>query len=369
MTTANTLRKTALNETLKSQGAKMVDFFGWELPIQFEGIIKEHNAVRSSAGLFDVSHMGQIFITGPDGFKLLQKTNSNDLRRAIPGKGVYSHVINENGGVVDDVIAFCLALNRYLVIVNAATTNKDYEWFKSISKKINLKIENRSDEYSMIALQGPKTPEIMEKFADEAVKMPRFGIMEKKLFDTDCFISRTGYTGEDGFEVTTPHRVINKIWENLMELGHPHGIIPCGLGARDTLRLEAGYLLYGQDIDDEHTTIEANYGWAVCFDKGKFTGRSVLLKQKQEGIKRRLTGIALTEPGVPRPGCKVFREGNEIGILASATYSPTLKKGIGVGYVTIPNLKPGEEIEVEIHSKKTKAVVHQVPFYKGTAFK
>ncbi|MBI4655868.1 MAG: glycine cleavage system protein T [Elusimicrobia bacterium] len=339
MDNTQTLKKTALNGTLKKLGGKMVDFFGWELPIQFEGIIKEHTAVRNSAGIFDVSHMGQIFIRGANAFKLLQKTNSNDLKKAIIGKGVYSHLLNEKAGVVDDVIA------------------------------MNLDVQNKSPEYSMLALQGPKAPDMMKVFAPEAEKLPRFGIIEKKLFNADSFINRTGYTGEDGFEITAPHGAINAIWENLMEIAKDIPLTPCGLGARDTLRLEAGYLLYGQDIDDNHTTLEANYGWAVCFDKGEFIGRNALLKQKQNGIERRLTGIALAGPGVPRRGCKVFKDGRQIGELASATYSPTLKRGIGTGYLSEPKLKPGEELEVEIHSKMLKAAVHQVPFYKGTAFK
>lgn len=363
------VKKTALNETMRKAGGKMVDFHGWELPMQFEGILKEHAAVRNSAGIFDVSHMGQLIITGPDSFKLLQKTTANDLRKAVVGKGVYSHILNEKGGLVDDIIAFCLALNKYLVIVNATTSTKDFNWFSSKAAKANVKVENKSDDYSMIAVQGPNVPKIMELLAPEAVQLPRFGIVEKKLFGADCFISRTGYTGEDGFEITAPHAVITDIWNRLMELGKPYDIVPCGLGARDTLRLESGYLLYGQDVDDEHSTYEANYGWVVCMDKGDFTAKSILLKQKTEGIKRKLIGVALKAAGVPRPGCKVFHNGHEIGTLASATYSPTLKKGIGVGYLSEPALKAGEPLEVEIHGKKVPAEVSKVPFHKGTAFK
>jgi len=345
----------------------MVDFHGWELPIQFEGILKEHAAVRNSAGIFDVSHMGQLFVTGADSFKLLQKANANDLRKATIGKGVYSHLLNEKGGLVDDIIAFCLALNRYLVIVNATTSVKDYEWLRSRTGKDNVKVENMSDHYSMLAVQGPSVPKMMETFAPEALKLPRFGIVEKKLYGEDCFISRTGYTGEDGFEITAPHAAIQNVWDAMMDLGRPYGIVPCGLGARDTLRLESGYLLYGQDVDDDHTTYEANYGWVVCLDKGDFTGRDVLLKQKSEGLKRKLTGVTLAG-GVPRPGCKVFKGGKEIGELASATYSPTLKKGIGVGYLSEPGLKPGEPLEVEVHGKRLPAQAARTPFHKGTAF-
>ncbi|MCX5786600.1 MAG: glycine cleavage system aminomethyltransferase GcvT [Elusimicrobia bacterium] len=367
--TADKLKRTALNETCRKYGGKMVDFHGWELPIQFEGIIKEHNAVRNSAGIFDVSHMGQVFVSGPDSFRLLQRTNANDLRKAVPGKGVYSHLTNEHAGLVDDIIAFCLSINRYLVIVNATTSTKDYNWLKSQARKMNVTIENKSDVYSMVAVQGPNVPKMFETFAPEALELPRFGIVEKKLFGQDCFVSRTGYTGEDGFEITAPHAVISQIWEQMMELGKPFNIIPCGLGARDTLRLEAGYLLYGQDVDDDHNTYEANYGWVVCLDKGEFIGRAVLERQKREGVTRKLTGVALTEGGVPRNGCKVFKDGKEIGELASATYSPTLKRGIGVGYLSIPDLKNGEPLEVEIHGRRVKAEVTKTPFHKGTAFK
>ncbi len=367
MSTATTVRRTALNETMRKAGGKMVDFHGWELPIEFAGILKEHEAVRKSAGIFDVSHMGQVFVTGADAFKLLQLTNANDLRKATPGKGVYSHVTNEKAGLVDDIIAFCLAADRYLVIVNATTSTKDYEWFKAQAAKMYVKVENKSDDFSMIAIQGPNVPKMFDTFAPEALKLPRFGIVEKDLHGEHCYISRTGYTGEDGFEITAPHSIINKLWDEMMELGRPYGIVPCGLGARDTLRLESGYLLYGQDVDDVHTTYESGYGWVVSLDKGDFIGRSILADQKANGVKLRLTGLTLTG-GVPRPGCKIFLDGKEVGELNSATYSPTLKKGIGVGYVTPPGLKPGTPLEVEIRGRRVKAEVSQMPFHKGTAF-
>jgi glycine cleavage system T protein len=362
------LRRTALNETERKAGGKMVDFHGWELPIEFSGILKEHEAVRNSAGIFDVSHMGQVFVTGPDAFKLLQHTNANDLKKATPGKGVYSHVTNEKAGLVDDIIAFCLEMDRYLVVVNAATALKDFEWFKKQAEKMRVKVENKSDEYSILAVQGPNVPKMFEEFAPEALKLPRFGIVEKELYGKHCFISRTGYTGEDGFEITAPNDIAVRLWEDMMELGKPYGIVPCGLGARDTLRLESGYLLYGQDVDDDHTTYEAGYGWVVCLDKGDFIGRQILADQKANGLKRKLTGIVLTAGGVPRAGCRVLIDGKEIGRLNSATYSPTLKKGIGVGYMTPAGLKPGTPVEVEIRGRMVKAEVARVPFHKGTAF-
>ena len=361
------LRRTVLNETERKAGGKMVDFHGWELPMEFTGIVKEHEAVRKSAGIFDVSHMGQVFVTGPDAFNLLQHLNANDLKKATPGKGVYSHLINEKGGLVDDIIAFCLSMDRYLVVVNAATADKDFAWIKKHSEHMSVTVENKSDEYSILAVQGPNVPLMMETFAPEALPLPRFGIVEKDIHGRHCFISRTGYTGEDGFEITCPNDIAVQLWNEMLELGKPYNIIPCGLGARDTLRLEAGYLLYGQDVDDDHSTYEANYGWVVCLDKGDFIGRSILAEQKANGVKRKLTGIVLSERGIPRQGCRIFHEGQEVGTFNSATYSPTLKKGIGMGYVT-PPLKPGTPVEVEIRGRRVKGGVVRTPFHKGGAF-
>lgn len=361
------LKKTALNEICRKYGGKMIDFHGWELPIQFEGIVKEHNAVRNSAGMFDVSHMGQIFVSGKDAANFLDYVNTNDIKKLKKNQGCYSHLPNGYKGIVDDVIDFCLDKERFLVIVNATTTQKDYEWFLKNSKNFDVKIENKSHEYSMIALQGPKTIEIMKNFEPEILKFPRFCIVESKFNGVDIFVSRTGYTGEDGFEITAPNEVISEIWEKLMELGKPYNLIPCGLGARDTLRLESGYLLYGNDIDDEHTSYEANYGWVVKLYKEKFIGKEIYEKQKKEGLKVKLTGIVTTK-GIPRENCRVFKDGKLIGTLQSATYSPTLKKGIGVGYFTMTDLKPQDKLEVEIHGKLTEAYVNEVPFYKGGAF-
>lgn len=361
------LRRTVLNETERTAGGKMVDFHGWELPIEFSGIVKEHEAVRKSAGIFDVSHMGQVFVTGPDAFKLLQYINANDIKKATKGKGVYSHLINEKGGLVDDIIAFCLEVDKYLVVVNAATADKDFEWIKKQACGMSVAVENKSNDYSILAVQGPNVPFMFEKFAPEALALPRFGIVEKEIYGYNSFISRTGYTGEDGFEITCPNEIAVKLWQEMLELGKPYNITPCGLGARDTLRLEAGYLLYGQDVDDEHSPYEAGYGWVVSLDKGSFIGRDILTEQKANGVQRKLTGIALCSAGIPRQGCKIFFEGKEIGTFASATYSPTLKKGIGLAYIT-PPLKAGTEVEAEIRGRKIKAEIVKTPFYKGGAF-
>jgi aminomethyltransferase len=360
------LRKTHLNEVHKKYGGKLVDFHGWELPVQFEGIIKEHITVRNGVGLFDVSHMGQIFVSGKDARKFLDWVNTNNVFKLKKGEGCYSHLPNERGGVVDDVINFCLDDERFLVIVNATTTEKDYNWFLKNSKNFDVKIENKSNEYSMIAIQGPKSVEVMKKFFPEILKYPRFGIVEADIMGKHCFVSRTGYTGEDGFEVTAPNEIIVEIWEKFMELGKPYDIKPCGLGARDSLRLESGYLLYGNDIDDEHSSYEANYGWVVKLNKGDFIGKEYLEKQKKEGIKQKLTGIVM-ENGVPRQGYKVFKNNVLLGTLTSATYSPSIKKSIGIGYMS-PDLKIGDEVEVEIRGNKMKAKISEVPFYKGGVF-
>jgi len=323
----NTLRKTALNSTCRKYGGRMVDFHGWELPIQFEGITKEHNAVRTGAGIFDVSHMGQIFVSGPDAAAFLDYINANDVKKLENNQGCYSHLPNGRRGIVDDVINFCLdkKSNRYLVIVNATTTLKDYEWMLENSKGFNVKIENKSGDYSMVAIQGPKTISIMKKFEPAILKFGRFSIVESSFNGEKIFVSRTGYTGEDGFEVAAPHKVINEIWEKFFELGKPEGLIPCGLGARDTLRLESGYLLYGNDIDDEHTTYEANYGWVVKLKKDKFIGKEIYEKQKAEGLKIRLIGL-VTETEFPEKDAKFFIKENSPAHCKAPPFPPLLKR-------------------------------------------
>ncbi|MBI4377447.1 MAG: glycine cleavage system aminomethyltransferase GcvT [Elusimicrobia bacterium] len=363
MAATTELRRTALFDAHVSLGAKMVDFHGWELPIQYESILKEHAAVRSLCGLFDVSHMGQVVAQGRDALKLLQKTNTNDISKIRPGKAIYSHLPNERGGVVDDVIISCLGPERYFVVVNAATREKDFRWLRRQAEGLDVELKDESDYYGMIAVQGPKAEQIVATDFPQAAALPRFGAMECRIFDQPSIITRTGYTGEDGFEFIVPNEMILRVWDNLLTKGRSIGAAPCGLGSRDTLRLEAGYLLYGQDIDDEHTSLEANYGWVVKLDKGPFIGRDILLKQREGGLKRRLTGVALQERGVPRPGCRVFHQGREIGSLASATFSPTLQKGIGVGYLSQADLAAGAALEVEIHGRKVPAQVSAVPFY------
>ena len=364
MSTSTLPRRTALFESHKRLGGRIVDFHGWELPIQYESIIKEHQAVRTVCGLFDVSHMGQVWVTGKDALAFLQKVNTNDIGRIKPGKAIYSHLPNERGGVVDDVIVSCLAPERYLVVVNAATADKDFAWFQKQARGLDVKLENKSDYYGMIAVQGPKAAELVGAEFPPAVTMPRFGAMELSVFDQPSVITRTGYTGEDGFEYIVPNEIISRLWDNLLLKGRSLGVVPCGLGARDTLRLEAGYLLYGQDLDDDHSSYEANYGWVVKLEKGDFIGKARLVDQKKHGLERKLTGVQLLDRGVPRAGAPVFVDGREAGKLCSATFSPTLQAGIGVGYLDRPDLAPGTRVELEIHGRRVAAGVVAVPFYR-----
>jgi aminomethyltransferase len=369
MTTSAAARRTALYESHKRLGGKIVDFHGWELPVQYESIMKEHEAVRNRCGLFDVSHMGQVFVSGPQALAFLQKVNANDIARIVPGKAIYSHLPNPAGGVVDDVIVSCLAANRYLVVVNAATADKDFAWFQKQAKGLDVALENRSEHYGMIAVQGPKAAALISLLAPRAAALPRFGALELELYGQPSFITRTGYTGEDGVEFIVPNEIVVRVWEDLLAQGQSYGAAPCGLGARDVLRLEAGYLLYGQDLDDEHSTFEANYGWVVKLDKGDFIGKAALVKQKAEGLKRKLTGVRLLERGVPRAGAPVLVDGREAGKFCSATFSPSLQAGIGVGYLDRPELAPGTKCAVVLYGREVPAEVVKVPFFQSPHLK
>ncbi|MBI5210384.1 MAG: glycine cleavage system aminomethyltransferase GcvT [Elusimicrobia bacterium] len=358
-----TVRRTPIYESHKRLNARLVDFHGWELPIQYEGILKEHLAVRERCGMFDVSHMGQVFVEGKDSLAFLQKVNSNDIGRIGPGRAVYSHLPNEKGGVVDDVIVSCLGPQRYLVVVNAATADKDFAWFTRQAQGMDVKLSNKSDHYGMIAVQGPKALGMLSADYPAVAKMKRFCALELSVFGQPSFITTTGYTGEEGLEFIVPSEIACRLWDDLLAKGRSCGLTPCGLGARDTLRLEAGYLLYGQDIDDDHSTLEAGYGWVVKFDKGEFLGKSVLVGQRDGGLQRRMVGLKLLEKGVPRPGCAVFAGELRLGVLTSATFSPCLQAGIGMGYLE-GDVAPGTKLAVELYGRRLAAEAVKMPFFK-----
>ncbi|MHB2026187.1 MAG: glycine cleavage system aminomethyltransferase GcvT [Elusimicrobiota bacterium] len=365
MSSTAEVNRTALYERHRALGGRLVDFHGWELPIQYEGIIKEHEAVRRRCGLFDVSHMGQFEIKGAQALEFLQKTNANDVGRISPGRAIYSHLPNEKGGVVDDVIISCLAPEHYFMVVNAATRATDWAWLKKQAAGFAVEMEDQSDRYGMIAVQGPAAAELVSADFPQTRELPRFGALKTEVFGQESLITRTGYTGEDGFEFIVPNKIAAELWNNLLLKGRSLGAAPCGLGARDTLRLEAGLLLYGQDIDGDHTTIEAGYGWTVKLDKGDFLGREVLARQAHGGLSRKLFGVRLAERGVPRAGSSVFRQGRAAGTLSSATFSPTLGVGIGMGYLSPADFKPDERVEVEIHGRLAQAHIVRMPFYKS----
>ena len=335
----------------------MVDFHGWLLPVQFESIIAEHKAVRTAAGMFDVSHMGQIIFKGPDAYKFLQYVATNNFK-VEEGRGAYSHIVNEQGGIIDDIIAFCINEQEFFVVVNSATCKKDYAWFKEKAKNFKVEVSNVSDKYSMLALQGPKVLDILEEILPNVKNIKRFCLKKETLFGAEVLITRTGYTGEDGVEIMGSAEVINK----LFAWGLAHNIKPCGLGARDLLRLESGYLLSGSDMDETKTPYEASCGWVVKLGKEDFIGKAALAKQKETGVSQVWTGFILTEPGIAREGCKIYQGDKEIGYLTSATYSPAYK-AICAGYAPA-TLKENDEVQIEVRGRKIKAKKITMPFYK-----
>ena len=352
------LKKTPLAPRCEAAGGKMVDFHGWLLPVQFAGILAEHKAVRESAGMFDVSHMGQIFVEGKDAWSFLQFVSCNNIKNG-PAEGTYFHILTEKGTIIDDAIAFCLSPEQFLVVVNAACVQTDFEWFTKQAENFEVTVRNESDRWGMLAIQGPQAVEIVNCLVPGVADLPRFHISPLTMFDKEGYVTRTGYTGEDGVEIMLPNDTIGLLWDELLK----HGVTPCGLGARDVLRLEAGYLLNGEDADQTRTPYEANCGWVVKLTKEKFIGKEALAAQKAAGLKERLTGFVLTTPGVPRAGCKVFAGGAEKGVLTSGTFSP-LFKGIAVGYLST-DIAVGSEVEIEIHGRRAKAQVVKPPFYKN----
>ena len=356
--TSESLKKTPLCEACQKAGGKMVDFHGWFLPVQFNSIIAEHKSVREKAGMFDVSHMGQVFVEGPEAWQFLQYINTNNIKNTSPC-GTYSHITDEQGRIIDDAISFCLTPEKFLVVVNAACIEKDVAWFEKHAAKFNVKITNDSARWGMIALQGPEAIAQAEKLIAGVGQMPRFTIKEIELFGVKGYVTRTGYTGEDGVEIMLPEDNIVKVWDSLLQAG----VAPCGLGARDVLRLEAGYLLNGVDAEGCQTPYEAGCGWVVKLTKEDFVGKAALEAQKTAGLKNRLTGFVLMAAGVPRSGCKILKDGAEIGYLTSGTYSP-LFKGIGVGYAPT-DLPEGAEVEIEVHGRKIPAQKVKTPFYKN----
>lgn len=362
------LKTTPFHAIHQNIGGKLVDFAGFEMPVQYKGIKVEHAAVREAAGVFDVSHMGEFFIRGEHALDLIQKVTVNDASKLVPGKAQYSCMCYEDGGIVDDLIVYKFSDDEYMLVVNGANVEKDFEWISS-QNTMGADLSDLSEEYALLAVQGPKAAEALQSLTD--VDLNSIGFYSFKtgvLAGVDMIISATGYTGEKGFELYFKHDGVDveQLWNAIFEAGAPVGIEPCGLGARDTLRLEMGFALYGNDITKDTHPLEARLAWITKFDKGKFVGKEALLAKKEAGIKRRLVGFTMQDQrSIPRNGYPILdKEGNEIGVVTSGTMSITLGKGIGMGYVSTDFAADDSEIEIAIRKKTAPATVQKPPFIK-----
>ena len=346
-------------------GAKMVEFGGWDMPVQYTGIIEEHKTVRNSAGLFDVSHMGQFFIGGKQSLAFLQSLVPQDISKLKITKAEYCQLPNDNGGLIDDLIIYRLEENLYLVIANAANIEKDFDWLKSNTDGFDVNLDNKSEEYSMLALQGPCSSAIVRKIGIAEALQPHFFTIKKFGMDSiNGYIARTGYTGEDGFEFIIKNEYALMLWEELIEAGKEYGLKPIGLGARDTLRLEAALMLYGNDLTDKTTPVEAGLKWSLSVDKTQnYHGKDVIVNQIKNGADKKLIGFVMTERAIPRHEYEIYFNGHKTGFVSSGGYSPTLDKNIGMGYVdTKDNITLDATIEIMVRNKLYKAKVVKRPF-------
>ncbi|OZV68425.1 glycine cleavage system aminomethyltransferase GcvT [Winogradskyella aurantia] len=360
------MKTTALTETHIALGAKMVPFAGYSMPVQYEGVNIEHETVRNSVGVFDVSHMGEFLIEGPRALDLVQKVTSNDAAKLTIGKAQYSCIPNDNGGIVDDLIVYKVKEETYLLVVNASNIEKDWAFISS-KNDVGATMRNLSDDYALLAIQGPKAVEAMQTLSShDLFQIGFYNFIVGDFAGIDhVIISATGYTGSGGFEIYCKNEEVKQIWDKVMEAGKPYGIKPIGLAARDTLRLEMGYSLYGNDIDDTTSPFEAGLGWIVKFTKS-FTSSENLSEQKKRILDRKLVAFELNEKGVPRRGYDIVdQDGKPIGKVTSGTMSPSLKKGIGLGYVSPLFSDFGSKIYIQVRQKAIPATVVKLPFYKG----
>jgi glycine cleavage system T protein (aminomethyltransferase) len=362
------MNRTPLYEMHRRAGGKLVDFAGWEMPIQYGGVIEEYQAVRTAVGLFDVSHMGRVTVAGRDSLAFLQQVTTNNVAKLAVGDAHYSMACNPAGGIKDDIFVYRLGDTRFLLCVNASNRDKIVSWLFQKAPQGDVRLSDESDELAQIALQGPRSTEVLRAVAPHAAET----LKPRQCLQTDVcgmpgIVSRTGYTGEVGYELYIPSHKAATVWEAIMKAGEQGGIKPCGLGARDLLRLEVGYLLYGNDIDEQTTPLEAGATFAVDFMKGEFIGRKTLLEQKEKGPAKHLVAFELLQRGVPRHGMKIVADGQEIGVVTSGNVSPLLQKGIGMGYVPTKLSAPGAQFEIDIRGRLHPAVVVRLPFYKRKA--
>lgn len=360
--------RTPLHGEHVALGGKMVPFAGFSMPVQYPtGITAEHQAVRTAAGLFDVSHMGELEVRGPGARDFVQRVTTNDVDRLEVGQAQYSTLLNDDGKILDDLLVYRFH-DRYMLVVNASNREKDLAWISRFAHDHEIELDDRSDAISLLALQGPKAEAILDRLTDHDLpSILYYRFSEGEVAGRPAVISRTGYTGEDGFELYVDAADAASLWRALLEAGSPEGLIPAGLGARDSLRLEMGFALYGNDLDEEHTPLEAGLGWVVKMGKGDFVGRDALARQKEAGIQRRLAGFRLLERGFPRRGYAIRSESGD-GAVTSGVSSPSTGDGIGLGYMPVDVARPGSRIEVVIRDRPVPAEVVRPPFYtEGTA--
>jgi aminomethyltransferase len=349
----DTLRRTPLYEVHKELNGRIVPFAGWEMPVQYAGILEESRAVRTGVGLFDISHMGRTNFSGPGALRLLQSLTSNNVAALGAGQAQYSLLTNPQGGIIDDIIVYRVGEQEFMVVINAGNTDKDLDWIRSRAGSDTV-IDDATERTAMIAVQGPKAPEMVNSIADaDILSLTRFAHTKGTINGVEAIFCRTGYTGEDGFEVIVSAAEAPALWRSLQEAGG----VPCGLGARDALRIEAGYPLYGHEIDDTTTPVEAGLMWVVKLDKGPFTGSEIIAETKRNGAGRKLVGLTLQERMVPRQGYNLLVDGENVGVVTSGIFSPTTGHSIGMGYVNDPYNKTGTQVEVEIRANRPKATV------------
>jgi aminomethyltransferase len=367
--TAGTLKKTPLHARHRAHGARMVEFGGWDMPVEYSGIADEHMAVRTRAGLFDVSHMGEIEIAGADALRAVQHITSNDAGRLSNGQIQYSALTTPAGTFVDDVLTYKLADDHFMLVVNASNIVKDFHWIAEHVKEVggDAAAVNTSSRYALLALQGPAAKDVLQTLTGvdlSGIKYYWFATGE--VAGVRVTISRTGYTGEDGFEVFVPPNAAERVWDAILQAGKAAGVIPAGLGARDTLRLEAAMRLYGNDMDDTTTVVEADLNWIVGWKKDAFIGSDVLKRQKADGAPRKLAGFEMLERAIGRHGYDAYVDGQKAGVVTSGTQTPYLKKAIGMAYLPSDRTTPGTEFEIEIRGRRARAAVVTMPFYKRT---
>ncbi|MBK8464434.1 MAG: glycine cleavage system aminomethyltransferase GcvT [Chloracidobacterium sp.] len=364
------LKKTPLNAEHRELGGRMVDFGGWDMPVQYPaGVIEEHMRCRTRAGLFDVSHMGEIWVEGPDAIPFVNRLTTNDVTKLVDGQAHYSALTNVGGGVVDDLLVYRFGPEKLLLVVNAGTTDKDWDWIKSHhSEHDDLGMRNASAEYCQIAVQGPNAVGILQKLTETDLSaIGYYHFTEGSVHGVESIISRTGYTGEDGFEVYAAPQFAEQLWNKLLETGNygsDGGILPCGLAARNTLRLESAMSLYGHELGDDITPLEANLGWITKLQKGEFIGSAALTRQKETGLTRKIAGFEMIEPGIARDGYDVYIGEEKVGQVTSGSPAPFLKKNIGLTFLPPQFANIGQEIKIDVRGKHLRARVVPTPFYK-----